>query len=78
MHDGGKEFTSNRFRNILKLNGIKKKQILKAYAQEQGKVESYNKIVIAEFLEVEELIDEKDGTDILFVNSYNYEDEEVQ
>jgi hypothetical protein len=57
MHDGGKEFTSNRFRNILKLNGIKKKQILKAYAQEQGKVES----VIAEFLEVEELIDEKMG-----------------
>jgi hypothetical protein len=57
MHDGGKEFTSNRFRNILKLNGIKKKQIPKAYAQEQGKVES----VIAEFLEVEELIDEKMG-----------------
>ena len=35
--------------------------IRKGYPQEQGKVEAYNKIIIAEFLEVEELIDEKDG-----------------
>ena len=34
---------------------------------------SFNKIVIAEFLEVEELIDEKDGAEKYesFVNSYN-------
>src|SRR5215469_9662179 len=61
MHDGGKEFTSTDFRNFLILNGIKDKQIPKGYPQEQGKVEAYNKIVIAEFLQVEELIDEKDG-----------------
>jgi hypothetical protein len=44
---------------------------------EQGKVEAYNKIVIAEFLQVEELIDEKDGAKKYqsFVNSYNYERE---
>jgi hypothetical protein len=36
-------------------------QIPKGYPQEQGKVEAYNKIVTAEFLQVEELIDEKDG-----------------
>jgi len=61
MHDGGTEFTSADFRNFLILNGIKDKQIPKGYPQEQGKVEAYNKIVIAEFLQVEELIDEKDG-----------------
>ena len=81
MHNGGKKFTSTKFRNVLKLNGIKDKQIPKAYPQEQGKVESYNKIVIAEFLEIEELIDENDGVEKyeLFVNSYYYEreDEEV-
>ena len=38
---------------------------------------SFNKIVIAEFLQVEELIDEKDGAKKYqsFVNSYNYERE---
>ena len=38
---------------------------------------SFNKIVIAEFLEVEELKDEKDGAEKYesFVNSYNYERE---
>jgi hypothetical protein len=38
---------------------------------------SFNKIVIAEFLQVEELIDEKDGAKKYqsFVNSYNYEKE---
>jgi len=76
MHDGGKEFTSNKFKNFLSLSGIKDKQIPKGYPQEQGKVEAYNKIVIAEFLQ-EELIDEKDGAKKYesFVNSYNYERE---
>ena len=77
MHDGGKEFTSNKFKNFLILNGIMDKQIPKGYPQEQGKVEAYNKIVIAEFLEVEESIDEKDGAEKYesFVNSYNCERE---
>jgi hypothetical protein len=62
MHDdGGKEFTSNKFKNYLRFHEIKDKQIPKGYPQEQGKVEAYNKIVIAEFLQVEELIDMKDG-----------------
>ncbi|MGB6528043.1 MAG: hypothetical protein WBF33_08030, partial [Candidatus Nitrosopolaris sp.] len=38
-------------------------QIPKGYPQEQGKVEAYNKIVIAEFLQIEELKDEKDGAE---------------
>ncbi|MGB6527698.1 MAG: hypothetical protein WBF33_06290, partial [Candidatus Nitrosopolaris sp.] len=40
-------------------------------------VEAYNKIVIAEFLQIEELKDEKDGAEKYesFVNSYNYERE---
>lgn len=77
MHDGGTEFTSTDFKNFLILNGIKDKQIPKGYPQEQGKVEAYNKIVIAEFLQIEELKDEKDGTEKYesFVNSYNYERE---
>ena len=78
MHDGsGREFTSNKFKNFLFLNGIKDKQIPKGYPQEQGKVEAYNKIVIAEFLQVEELIDMKDGIEKYgsFVNLYNYERE---
>ena len=37
------------------------------YPQEQDNVEAYNKIVIAEFLQVEEQMDEKDA----FVNPYN-------
>ena len=41
MHDGGKEFTSTKFKNFLNLNGIKDKQIPKGYPQEQGKVEAY-------------------------------------
>ena len=77
MHDGGKEFTSNKFKNYLRFHGIKDKQIPKGYPQEQGKVEAYNKIVIAEFLQVEELIDVKDGIEKYesFVNSYNHERE---
>jgi transposase InsO family protein len=77
MHDGGREFTSNKFKNYLRFHGIKDKQIPKGYPQEQGKVEAYNKIVIAEFLQVEELIDTKDGIEKyeLFVKSYNYERE---
>ncbi len=78
MHDGGrKEFTSTILKNYLVLNGLKDKQIPKGYPQGQGKVEAYDKIVIDEFLQVEELIDEKDGIDKykLFVNSYNYERE---
>ena len=77
MHDSGKEFTSNKFKNFLIFNEIKDKQIPKGYPQEQGKVEAYNKIVIAEFLQLEELIDEKDGAKKYesFVNSYNYERE---
>ena len=52
-------------------------KIPKGYPQEQGKVEAYNKIVIAEFLQIEELKDEKDGAEKYesFVNSYNYERE---
>jgi len=75
MHNGGKEYTSNKFKTFLILNGIKDKQIPKGYPQEQGKVEAYNKIIIAEFLQVGELIDEKDGAEKYesFVNSYNYE-----
>ena len=75
MHDGGTEFTSTDFKNFLILNGIKDKQIPKGYPQEQGKVEAYNKIVISEFLQIEELKDEKDGAEKYesFVNSYNYE-----
>ncbi|HXT82884.1 MAG TPA: hypothetical protein VN704_00800 [Verrucomicrobiae bacterium] len=62
MHDGGREFTSNKFKNYLRFHGIKNKQISKGYPQEQGKeVEAYNKIVIAEFLQVEDLFDMKDG-----------------
>jgi transposase InsO family protein len=77
LHDSGGEYTSTTFKNYLVLNGIKDKQIPKGYPQEQGKVEAYNKIVIAEFLQVEELIDMKDGIEKykLFVNSYNYERE---
>jgi transposase InsO family protein len=77
MHDGGKEFTSNKFENFLDFNGIKHKHIPRGYPQVQGKVEAYKKIVIAEFLEVEELTDEKDGAERYgsFVNSYNYERE---
>jgi transposase len=77
MHDGGKEFTSNKFKNYLRFHGINDKQIPKGYPQEQGKVEAYNKMVIAEFLQVEELIDVKDGVEKYesFVNSYNYERE---
>ena len=77
MHDGGTEFTSTDFENFLILNGIKDKQIPKGYPQEQGKVEAYNKIVISEFLQIEELKDEKDGAEKYesFVNSYNYERE---
>ncbi len=77
MHDGGTEFTSTDFKNFLILNGIKDKQIPKCYPQEQGKVEAYNKIVISEFLQIEELKDEKDGAEKYesFVNSYNYERE---
>jgi transposase len=77
MHDGGREFTSNKFKNYLRFHGIKDKQIPKGYPQEQGKVEAYNKIVIAEFLQVEELIDMEVGIEKykLFVNSYNYERE---
>ena len=77
MHDGGREFTSNDFKNFLIVNRIKDKQIPKGYPQEQGKVEAYNKVVIAEFLEVEELIDKKDGAEKYdsFVISYNYERE---
>ena len=77
MHDGGTEFTSTDFKNFLILNGIKDKQIPKGYPQEQGKVEAYNKIVMSEFLQIEELKDEKDGAEKYesFVNSYNYERE---
>jgi transposase InsO family protein len=68
LHDSGGEFTSNKFKNFLFLNGIKDKpKIPKGYPQEQGKVEAYNKIVIAEFLQVEELIDMKDG-----IEKYDY------
>ncbi|CAN5805865.1 hypothetical protein BH23THE1_BH23THE1_32030 [soil metagenome] len=63
---------------FLNTNKIKVKQIPKGYPQEQGKkVETYNKIVITEFLQVDELIDAEDGIEKYksFVNSYNYERE---
>ncbi len=78
IHNGGRESTSNKFKNFLILNGIKDKQIPEGYPQElEGKVEAYNKIVIDEFLQVEEMIDIKDGIKKyeLFINSYNYERE---
>jgi hypothetical protein len=63
MHDdgGGREFTYITFKNYLRFHEIKDKQIPKGYPQEQGKVEAYNKIVIFEFLQVEELVDMEDG-----------------
>ncbi len=77
LHDGGREFISKEFKKFLNTNVIKDKQIPKGYPQEQGKVEAYNKIVISEFLRVEELIDVEDGIEKYksFVNSYNYERE---
>ena len=36
MHDGGKEFTSTKFRNFLNSNGIKNKQIPKGYPHAQN------------------------------------------
>ncbi|MDN5847772.1 MAG: IS481 family transposase [Candidatus Nitrosocosmicus sp.] len=77
LHDGGREFTSKEFKKFLNINEIKDKQIPTGYPQEQGKVEAYNKIVISEFLEAEELIDVEDGIGKYksFVNSYNYERE---
>jgi hypothetical protein len=64
---------------FLRFYRIKDKQIHKGYPQEQGKVEAYNKIVIDEFLQVEELIDMKDGIEKYesFVKSYNYEREHM-
>ena len=42
MHDGGREFTSNKFKNYLNFHRINDKQIPKGYPQEQGKeVEAY-------------------------------------
>jgi transposase InsO family protein len=75
---GGKECTSSTFKNYLIPNGIKDKQIPKGYPQEkEGKVEAYNKIVIDEFLQAEELFDMEDRIEKYesFVNSYNYERE---
>ena len=58
MHDSGGENIPNKFKNYLIYHGIKNKpKIPKGYPHEQGKVEAYNKIVIAEFLQVEELFD---------------------
>jgi hypothetical protein len=79
LHDGGREFTSTKFKNYHTFHGMKDKQIPKGNPQEQGggKVGAYNKIVIAEFLQVEKLVDMKDGLEKYesFVNSYNYERE---
>ncbi len=79
MHDGsGREFTSNKFKNYLSSWKRISRYLKEGYPQEQeGKVEAYNTIVIAEFLQVEELIDTKDGIEKYesFVNSYNYERE---
>ena len=76
-HGGGKEFTPDKFKNYLRFHGIKDKQIPKGYPQEQGKVEAYNKTVIAESLQVEELIDMEDGIGKheSFVKPYNCERE---
>jgi hypothetical protein len=75
---GGKKCTASTFKKYLIPNGIKDKQIPKGYPQEkEGKVEAYNKIVIAEFLQVEELFDMEDRIEKYesFVNSYDYERE---
>jgi transposase len=62
LHDGGKQFVSKRFREFLQDNNIKDKQIPPGYPQAQGKVEAYNnKIVVSEFLEVEDLKNKDDG-----------------
>ncbi len=60
MYLGKRNHATKQFKHYLFLNGIKDKQIPKGYPQEQGKVEAYNKIVITEFLQVEELIDMKE------------------
>jgi transposase InsO family protein len=77
MHDGGKQFVSKDFQKFLQDNDIKDKQIPPGYPQAQGKVEAYNKIVISEFLEAEELKDKEDGKKKYeaFVWFYNHERE---
>ncbi len=77
MHDGGKQFVSKRFQEFLQDNNIKDKQIPKGYPQLQGKVEAYNKILITEFLDVEELKNKNDGKKKYgeFVKFYNNERE---
>ena len=77
MHDGGKQFVSEGFQKFLQDNDIKDKQMPPGYPQAQGKVEAYNKIVISEFLEVEEAKDKEDGKKKYkaFVMFYNHERE---
>lgn len=76
-HDGGKLFVSKDFQKFLQDNDIKDKQIPPGYPQAQGKVAAYNKIVIEEFLEVEELRDKEEGKKRYraFVMFYNHERE---
>jgi putative transposase len=55
MHDNGKQFTSNMFKQFLEHNHIKDKPIPNSYPQLQGKIEAYNKIVKNEFISVEQI-----------------------
>ncbi|MGH9909151.1 MAG: DDE-type integrase/transposase/recombinase [Nitrososphaerales archaeon] len=61
MHDNGRQFKSNIFKRFLEKNCIKDKTIRNSYAQEQDKVEAYNKIVKKEFLAVEDIASIEDG-----------------
>lgn len=73
MHDNGKQFTSNMFRQFLVHNHIKDKRIPNSYPPLQGKIEAYNKIVKNEFLAVEDIPNINDGKlrYDMFVKAYN-------
>ena len=77
MHDNGKQFTSKIFKRFLKKNKIKDKPIPNFYPQLQGKIEAYNKIVMNEFLAVENIPNVYDGKRryCMFVKAYNEERE---
>jgi hypothetical protein len=55
MHDNRKQLTSRKFRLLLAHSQIYDKQIPNSYPQLQGKVEAYNKVVISEFIALEDM-----------------------
>jgi transposase InsO family protein len=73
MHDNGKQFTSRIFRHFLVHNQIRDKKMPNSYAQLQGKVEAYNKIVKNEFLMLEDIPNIAEGNQRydMFVKAYN-------